>query len=82
MIEICESWDEFLDWAWHKDLFIEGEWGQQKKIHFELRDDLQAPFHHVVFEEYKTIFDDKPLDFDLSHRQQFYIIKAFWDMRR
>lgn len=76
MIEICDTWDEFLDWSWDKGLFVEN-----KKIHFKIREDLESPFHEVVFEETKTTFDGNVVDANLSPRQQHFIVNAFWDMR-
>lgn len=81
MIEICDTWDEFLDWSWQAGLFVEGDWGEEKKIYFKLREDLESPFHEVVFEENKATFDGNVVDANLSPRQQHFIVKAFWDMQ-
>lgn len=79
MIEVCETWEELLDWCWNKGIYCEGNWGGDKTVIIEVPKHLQSPFHKIEFTKYNVCFDGKLLDFDLTPTEKHHLIKMFYD---
>ena len=78
MIEVCETWEELVDWCWNKGIECKGNWGQDKTIVIKVSEYLQCPFHKIEFTKYNVCFDDKLLDFDLSPTEKHHLITMFY----
>lgn len=78
MIEVCETWEELVNWCWNKGIYCEGNWSGSKTIIIEVPEYLECPFHKIEFREYDTVFDGKSLDFALTPSQKHHLIKMFY----
>lgn len=78
MIEVCETWEELLNWCWNKGIYCEGNWCEDKTIRIEVPEYLECPFHKIEFTKHNVFFDDKLLDFNLTPTEKHHLIKMFY----
>lgn len=82
MIEICETWEELVDWCWNKGIYIEGEWGKPKTIVIDLSGtNCDLPFKIVKFDEFGVYFDGV-YTFNLLPRYKHFMIQALTNMNK
>lgn len=83
MIEICETWQELIDWCWDSGkVFVTVEWGQPRTIQIDLSDtNCDLPFKKVEFDEFYVYFDGVRTC-SLSPRNAHMMIQALISIRK
>lgn len=78
MIEVCETWEELLNWCGNKGIYCETNCWGDKTIIIEVPEYLECPLHKIEFKENDVLFDGKSLNFYITPTEKHHLIKMFY----